>query len=44
MWLLLFAYAAIIIVAIIGFAVGYMVAEMRCTKELEEVLEERAEE
>ena len=44
MWLLLFAYAAIIIAAIIGFGCGYMVALNKCTKELEEALEGVTEE
>lgn len=42
-WISITVLGAMLIIAAIGFGVGYMVAMNKCTKELEEVLKERTE-
>lgn len=43
-WISTIVLGAMFIIAALGFCIGYVAAMNKCTKELEEVLEERAEE
>jgi Flp pilus assembly protein TadB len=42
-WISITVLGAMFIIAALGFCIGYMVAEMKCTKKLEKALEEMTE-